>query len=93
MGFLSILLFLFPTVAYVLWLRAHPGEDLPVGVLAPLLACLALGVGALAWYGLSAVEDRGTAYVPARLEDGVIVRGRAAPPTPPSAGLQQASPR
>ncbi len=85
MAFLSVLLFLLPTAAYLLWLRRHPGEELPLNVLVPALAGLALGLAGLIWYGLSAVEERGTAYVPARLgEDGQVVRGRAerVPPSP-----------
>ena len=86
MAFLSVLLFLLPTAAFLLWLRRHPGEELPLNVLVPALAGLALGVAGLIWYGLSAAEERGTAYVPARLgEDGRVVRGRAEPAPPASA--------
>jgi hypothetical protein len=81
MAFLSVLLFLLPTAAYLLWLRRHPGEELPLRVVVPALAGLALGVAGLIWYGLSTAEERGTAYVPARLgEDGRVVRGHAEPP-------------
>jgi hypothetical protein len=94
MAFLSVLLFLLPTAAYLLWVRRHPGEELPLGVLVPALAGLALGLAALIWYGLSATEERGTAYVPARLgEDGQVVRGHAREvPPPPAASAQQAPP-
>lgn len=83
MALLPVLLFLLPAAAYVLWLRRHPGEELPLNVIVPALAGLALAVGALAWYGLSGAAERGTAYVPARLENGRIVRGHARPETPP----------
>ena len=86
MAFLSVLLFLLPTAAYLLWLRRHPGEAVPLTVVVPALAGLALGLAALVWYGLSTAEERGTAYVPARLgADGRVVRGRAEPPPPASA--------
>ena len=94
MAFLSVLLFLLPTAAYLLWLRRHPGEELPLNVLVPALAGIALGLAALIWYGLSVAEQRGTAYVPARLgEDGRVVRGHAQEiPPPPAASAQQAPP-
>ena len=91
MAFLSVLLFLLPTAAYLLWLRRHPGEALPLNIVVPALAGLALCLAGLVWYGLSTAEERGTAYVPARLgEDGRVVRGRAEPAPPTSA---QAPPR
>ena len=90
MAFLSVLLFLLPTAAYLLWLRRHPGEELPLNVMVPALAGLALGLAGLIWYARSTAEERGTAYVPAQLgEDGRVVRGRAER-APPSA---QAPPR
>ncbi len=92
MAFLSVLLFLLPAAAYLLWLRRHPGEEPPLQVVAPVLTGLALGLAGLIWYALSTAEERGTTYVPARLgEDGRVVRGRAerAPP-PPAASAQQA---
>ena len=89
MAFFSVLLFLLPTAAYLLWLRRHPGEEPPLQVV-PALAGLALVLGGLIWYALSTAEERGTAYVPAQLdEDGRVVRGRAER-APPSA---QAPPR
>ena len=99
MAFLSVLLFLLPTAAYLLWLRRHPGEDPPLRLIVPALAGLALGLAGLIWYGLSTAEERGTAYVPARLgEDGRVVRGHAErvptpPPPPPASAQQQAPPR
>ena len=83
MALLSVLLLLLPAAAYVLWLRRHPGEDPPLGLILPALGGLALCVAALAWYGLSGSAERGTAYVPARLENGRIVRGHARPDAPP----------
>jgi hypothetical protein len=94
MAFLSILLFVLPTAAFLLWLRRHPREELPLKVMLPALAGLALGLAALAWYGLSAGVERGTAYVPARMgEDGRVVPGHSerAPPPPPASA--QAPPR
>lgn len=89
MAFLSVLLFLLPTAAYLLWVRRHPGEELPTSVLVPVLAGLALGLGALIWYGLSDTEQRGTAYVPARIgEDGRVVRGHAREAPPPTSAQQ-----
>ena len=90
MAFLSVLLFLLPTAAYVLWVRRHPGEELPLRLVVPALAGLALGLAGLIWYGLSTTEERGTAYVPARIgEDGRVVRGHAERPPPPPASAQQ----
>jgi hypothetical protein len=89
MAFLSVLLFLLPTAAYLLWLRRHPGEELPLQVMVPALAGIALGLAGLIWYALSAAEERGTAYVPAQMgEDGRVVRGHAER-APPAAGAQQ----
>jgi hypothetical protein len=90
MAFLSVLLFLLPTAAYLLWLRRHPGEELPLQVMVPALAGLALGLAGLIWLALSAAEERGTAYVPARLdEEGRVVRGRAERAPPPMSAQQQ----
>ena len=77
---LSVLLFFLPTAAYLLWLRRHPGEELPLHLIVPAMAGLALGLAGLIWYALSVAEERGTAYVPARMgEDGRVVPGRAEP--------------
>jgi hypothetical protein len=90
MAFLSVLLFLLPAAAYLLWLRRHPGEEPPLRAVAPVLAGLALGLAGLIWYALSAAEERGTAYVPAQLgEDGRVVPGRAERAPPPPASAQQ----
>ena len=87
---LSVLLFFLPTAAYLLWLRRHPGEELPLHLIVPALAGLALGLAGLIWYALSTAEERGTAYVPARIgEDGRIVRGGVEPPPPAAASAQQ----
>jgi drug/metabolite transporter (DMT)-like permease len=92
MAFLSVLLFLLPTAAYLLWLRRHPGEEPPLQVMVPALAGLALGLAGLIWYALSTAEERGTAYVPARMgEDGRVVRGHAERAGPPPGA--QAPPR
>jgi hypothetical protein len=94
MAFLSVLLFFLPTAAYLLWLRRHPGEEPPLNVLLPALAGLGLGLACLVWFALSAGEERGTAYVPARLgEDGRIVRGHPREMPPPPASAQQQAPR
>jgi hypothetical protein len=90
MVFLSVLLFFLPTAAYLLWLRRHPGEEPPLQFVVPALAGLALGLAGLIWYALSAAEERGTAYVPARLdEEGRVVRGGAERAPPPSSSAQQ----
>jgi drug/metabolite transporter (DMT)-like permease len=89
---LSVLLFFLPTAAYLLWLRRHPGEEPPLQVMVPALAGLALGLAGLIWYALSTAEERGTAYVPARMgEDGRVVRGHAERAGPPPGA--QAPPR
>ncbi len=92
MAFLSVLLFFLPAAAYLLWIRRHPGEELPLRAIVPALAGLALGLAGLIWHALSTAEERGTAYVPARLgEDGRVVRGHAerAPSPPPAADAAQ----
>jgi hypothetical protein len=90
MAFLSVLLFVLPTAAYLLWLRRHPGEELPLNVMLPALAVLALCLAGLVWYGLSAGVERGTAYVPAHIgADGRVVPGHSErPQSPPPAGAQ-----
>lgn len=92
MAFLSLLLFVLPSVAYLLWLRRNPGAELPLGAVVPALAAAALGLAGFVWYGLSVGVERGTAYVPAQIgEDGRVVPGHSERPTPPASA--EAPPR
>ncbi len=72
--FLEAVLFLLPLAAFLLWRRANPGAQpgWPF-VLAAALAAL-LGLGSLAWFGLSHSLAPGR-YVAPHMEDGRLVPG------------------
>ncbi len=79
MRWAELALFLSPVLLYAAWrvavARAQPA--LLWGAIA-LVACLAAGT---LWYGLTRRLPPGTAYVPARIEDGRIVPGHGVPGT------------
>ena len=75
----EVALFLSPFVFFAVWraVGTAGGPSVPVVVAA---ACvLAVLAGALVWLSLHEALPPGTAYAPARLEDGKIVSGHAVP--------------
>ena len=76
---LEALLFASPFALYALWVRLNPGRGVRIHVLVLGLIGVILSIGGAAWYGLSRGMDRGTAYVPPRLEGDRVAPGHAEP--------------
>jgi hypothetical protein len=77
--FVELALFLSPFVFFAIW-RAVGTDGGPSMRLVVAAACvLALLAGTLVWLSLHQALPPGTAYAPARLEDGRIVAGHGAP--------------
>ena len=75
----ELALFLSPFVFFAIW-RAVGTDGGPSMRLVVAAACvLALLAGTLVWLSLHQALPPGTAYAPARLEDGRIVAGHGAP--------------
>ena len=76
--FVELALFLSPFVFLAIW-RAVGTDGGPSMRLVVAAACvLALLAGTLVWLSLDQALPPGTAYAPARLEDGRIVAGHGA---------------
>jgi hypothetical protein len=76
--FVELALFLSPFVFFAIW-RAVGTDGGPSMRLVVAAACvLALLAGTLVWLSLDQALPPGTAYAPARLEDGRIVAGHGA---------------
>ena len=76
--FVELALFLSPFVFFAIW-RAVGTDGGPSMRLVVAAACvLALLAGTLVWLSLHQALPPGTAYAPARLEDGRIVAGHGA---------------
>ena len=75
----EVLLFLAPFAAYALWRRLNPGVEPGSATIWLGLLGIGLGLAGAVWYGLSVSMEPGTVYVPARMEDGRIIPGHAAP--------------
>jgi hypothetical protein len=77
--FVELALFLSPFVFFAIW-RAVGTDGGPSMRLVVAAACvLALLAGTLVWLSLHQALPPGTAYAPARMEDGRIVAGHGAP--------------
>ena len=77
--FVELALFLSPFVFFAIW-RAVGTDGGPSMRLVVAAACvLALLAGTLVWLSLDQALPPGTAYAPARMEDGRIVAGHGAP--------------
>ena len=77
--FVELALFLSPFVFFAIW-RAVGTDGGPSMRMVVAAACvLALLAGTLVWLSLHQALPPGTAYAPARLEDGRIVAGHGAP--------------
>ena len=80
---IELFLFLAPFAAYALWRRLNPSlEPSPMAVWLAL-AGVGFAMAAAVWYGLSVSMEPGSVYVPAHMEDGRIVPGRAEPRAEP----------
>ncbi|HEY7576961.1 MAG TPA: DUF6111 family protein [Acetobacteraceae bacterium] len=76
----ELALFLAPFVLFVVW-RFMAAESGPPARVVAIAACvLALLAGALIWLSQDDALPPGATYEPARLQDGKIVSGHAAPP-------------
>ncbi len=76
----EFLLFLAPFAAFVAWRRVAAGGGPSPAMLVLILVGLAVLGAAMAWIAESQSLGRTARYVPARLEDGRVVPGHAAPP-------------
>jgi threonine dehydrogenase-like Zn-dependent dehydrogenase len=75
----EILLFLAPLAAFLVWRRTAASGGPSVFVLAAGALGLLVLASALAWLAASRSLGRAQHYVPARLEDGRVISGHAAP--------------
>jgi hypothetical protein len=77
--FAELALFLSPFVFFAIW-RARGNDGGPSVRMVAAAACvLALLAGVLVWLSQDEALPPGTAYAPARFEDGRIVAGHGAP--------------
>ena len=75
----ELALFIAPFAAFVVW-RVMATEGGPsIRVVLAAAGALVLLAGLLFWLSQEEALPPGTAYVPAQLQDGHIVSGRAAP--------------
>ena len=75
----ELALFLAPFVAFAVWRFMAVEGGPPVSVVVGAACVLALLAGALIWLSQEDALPPGASYEPARLEDGKIVSGHAAP--------------
>jgi hypothetical protein len=77
--FVELALFLSPFVFFAIWraVGTEGGPSMPMVAAAAFV--LVLLAGALVWLSLHQALPPGTAYAPARLEDGKIVSGHPVP--------------
>jgi hypothetical protein len=80
MRFVEIALFLAPFVVFAAWRMTTPLNVAPSPrFIAASAALLVLLVAALLWFHREGALPTGTAYVPAKLEDGRVVPAHGAP--------------
>jgi hypothetical protein len=77
--FVELALFLSPFVFFAIWRAVGTDGGPSMPVVAAAACALALLAGTLVWLSLHQALPPGTAYAPARLEDGKIVSGHAVP--------------
>jgi hypothetical protein len=75
----ELALFLSPFVFFAIWRAAGTDGGPSVRVVAAAACVLLLLAGVLVWLSQDDVLPAGTAYAPARLENGRIVAGHGAP--------------
>ncbi len=80
MRLIEIVLFLSPFAAFLLLRLFMPARGLPRWALPLFAAAVAIMLGLLIYLRSFDADDAGRAYVPARMEDGRVVPGHAAPP-------------
>ena len=77
---IEILLFLAPFAAFLAWRFIAPTQTVP-GWLVAVVTIMVMGLlGSLLWMREQDASDGKQRYVPATLQDGRIVPGRAAAP-------------
>jgi hypothetical protein len=79
MRYLEISLFLAPFVLFAAWRLTSPGLGLSPRLVAASAAAVVLLLAALLWFHREGSLPSGSAYVPAKLEDGRIVPAHGAP--------------
>jgi hypothetical protein len=77
--FVELALFLSPFVFFAVWRAVGTDGGPSIRVVAVAACVLALLAGVLIWLSQEDVLPSGTAYAPARMEDGRIVAGHGAP--------------
>ena len=79
MRLIEIALFLVPFGAFIVWrfLAAQPGPA--PAVIGSAAAGLALLAAALVWFAVREGARPNSVYVPAHMEDGQVIPGRAEP--------------
>jgi hypothetical protein len=76
---IEVALFLTPFAAFLAWRLTSAGGGPSPTFVAVTAGCVIVLLVGLLWYGGAGSLGRGQTYVPARLEDGRIVPGHAAP--------------
>jgi Family of unknown function (DUF6111) len=77
--FVEVALFLSPFVFFAIWRAVGTDGGPSIRVVVSAACVLAVLAGMLFWLSQDDVLPPGTAYAPARLEDGQIVAGHGAP--------------
>jgi MFS superfamily sulfate permease-like transporter len=79
MRWAEALLLVAPFAIFLIWRRVSAGNGPSLPVLAATLAALLAFGAALAWFGIARRIGPSERYVPAKLVDGRVVSGHAAP--------------
>jgi hypothetical protein len=77
---IEIVLFLAPFVGFAVWRLLFPSPLPPLWLVASLAAFLAVMLAALLWMWHADTGDANIRYVPARMEDGRVVKPPRQPP-------------
>jgi uncharacterized membrane protein len=77
---IEIVLFLAPFVGFAVWRLLFPSPLPPLWLVASLAAFLAVMLGALLWMWHADAGDAAIRYVPARMQDGRVVKPQPQPP-------------
>ncbi len=75
----ELALFLAPFVFFAVWRLVGTGGGPSIGMIVGAACVLAVLAGALIWLSHDEALPPGTTYQPAKLEDGQIIPGHAAP--------------
>ncbi len=77
---IEIVLFLAPFVGFAVWRLLFPSPLPPLWLVASLAAFLAVMLAALLWMWHADAGDANIRYVPARMQDGRVVKPQPQPP-------------